>query len=228
MHIPDGFLSPSVAIAGFIITIIFWAISFKKVKLTDKQVPIMGLLTALFFAAMMMNYPIVGGTTAHLLGGASIGLILGPFAGCISVTIILVLQALLFGDGGLTALGANVLNMGVIGVFVPCALFLIMNKFLKGTGKKLYAVIFVSAFAGDVLAAIAAGTELGLSQPIFDYGLSVAVPAMAVNHSVIGVIEGVVTMILIGTLLKLRPDVLEQSPVLRRLSIFRNKNEAKE
>jgi cobalt/nickel transport system permease protein len=228
MHIPDGFLSPSVAIAGFIITIIFWAISFKKVKLTDKQVPIMGLLTALFFAAMMMNYPIVGGTTAHLLGGASIGLILGPFAGCISVTIILVLQALLFGDGGLTALGANVLNMGVIGVFVPCALFLIMNKFLKGTGKKLYAVIFVSAFAGDVLAAIAAGTELGLSQPIFDYGLSVAVPAMAVNHSVIGVIEGVVTMILIGTLLKLRPDVLEQSPVLKRLSIFRNKKEAKE
>ena len=228
MHIPDGFLSPSVVITGFIITIIFWAISFKKVKLTDKQVPIMGLLTALFFAAMMMNYPIVGGTTAHLLGGASIGLILGPFAGCISVTIILVLQAFLFGDGGLTALGANVLNMGIIGIFVPCVLFLIMNKFLKGTGKRLYAIIFVSAFAGDVLAAIAAGTELGLSQPIFQYGLSVAVPAMAINHSIIGVAEGVVTMILIGTLLKLRPDVLEQSPILKRLSIFKNTKEAKE
>jgi cobalt/nickel transport system permease protein len=227
MHIPDGFLSPSVFLTGFIITIIFWVISFKKVKLTDKQVPIMGLLTALFFAAMMMNYPIVGGTTAHLLGGASIGLILGPFAGCISVTIILVLQAFLFGDGGLTALGANVLNMGVIGIFVPCVLFLIMNKFLKGTGKKFFAIIFVSAFVGDVLAAIAAGTELGLSQPIFQYGLSIAVPAMAINHSIIGVAEGIVTMILIGTLLKLRPDVLEQSPILKRLNIFQTKKEAK-
>jgi cobalt/nickel transport system permease protein len=228
MHIPDGFLSPSVFVAGFVVTIIFWAISFQKIKLTDRQVPIMGLLTALFFAAMMMNYPIVGGTTAHLLGGASLGLILGPFAGCISVTIILVLQALLFGDGGLTALGANVLNMGVIGVFVPCALFLLMNKFVKGAGKAFYVLVFVSAFVGDVFAAIAAGTELGLSQPIFQYGLSVAVPAMAINHSIIGAAEGIVTMVLIGTLLKLRPDVLQQSPILKRLNIFQNSEESKE
>jgi cobalt/nickel transport system permease protein len=230
MHIPDGFLSPSVFIPAFVITIIFWIICFKKIKLTEKQVPIMGLLTALFFAAMMMNYPIVGGTTAHLLGGASIGLTLGPFAGGISITVILVLQAFLFGDGGLTTLGANVLNMGIIGVLVPCALFLMLNKVFKGTGKKLYAIIFVSAFAGDVLAAIAAGTELGLSQPTFQYGLIVAVPAMAINHSIIGVAEGVVTMILIGTLLKLRPDILEQSPILKRLPIFKNKkvNEDKE
>jgi cobalt/nickel transport system permease protein len=228
MHIPDGFLSPPVFVAGFVVAIIFWAISFKKIKLTDKQVPIMGLLTALFFAAMMMNYPIVGGTTAHLLGGASIGLILGPFAGCISVTIILVLQALLFGDGGLTTLGANVLNMGVIGVFVPCALFLLMNKIVKGAGKQLYILIFISAFVGDVLAAIAAGTELGLSQPTFSYGLSIAVPAMAINHSIIGAAEGIVTMILIGTLLKLRPDVLQQSPILKRLNVFQNNEESKE
>jgi cobalt/nickel transport system permease protein len=228
MHIPDGYLSPPVFVAAFVVAIIFWAISFKKIKLTDKQVPIMGLLTALFFAAMMMNYPIAGGTTAHLLGGASLGLILGPFAGCISVTIILVLQALLFGDGGLTALGANVLNMGVIGIFVPCALFLLMNKFVKGTGKQLYVLVFISAFVGDVLAAIAAGTELGLSQPIFQYGLSVAIPAMAINHSIIGVAEGIVTMVLIGTLLKLRPDVLQQSPILKRLNIFQTGEESKE
>jgi cobalt/nickel transport system permease protein len=224
MHIPDGFLTLNVIIPTFIITIIFWAISVKKVKLTDKEVPIMGLLTALFFAAMMMNYPIIGGTTAHLLGGASLGLILGPFAGCISVTIILVLQALLFGDGGLTALGANVLNMGIIGIFVPCIIFLVMNKALeiKAT-TALYATIFVSAFVGDLLAAISAGVELGLSQPVFQYGLSIAVPAMAINHSIIGVAEGIVTVILIGTLLKLRPDVLERSPILGKLSIFQKK-----
>ena len=228
MHIPDGFLTLYVTIPAFIITIIFWVISFKKIKITDQQVPIMGLLTALFFAAMMMNYPIIGGTTAHLLGGASIGLILGPFAGCISVTIILVLQAFLFGDGGLTTLGANVLNMGIIGVFIPCILFLVMNKLFKLTGKKLYAIIFISAFVGDVLAAIAAGTELGLSTPTFQYGLSIAVPAMAINHSIIGVAEGIVTVVLIGTLLKLRPDVLEKSPILSKLPFFQNKTEPKE
>ena len=228
MHIPDGFLTLYVTIPAFIITIIFWVISFKKIKITDQQVPIMGLLTALFFAAMMMNYPIIGGTTAHLLGGASIGLILGPFAGCISVTIILVLQAFLFGDGGLTTLGANVLNMGIIGVFIPCILFLVMNKLFKLTGKKLYAIIFISAFVGDVLAAIAAGTELGLSTPTFQYGLSIAVPAMAINHSIIGVAEGIVTVVLIGTLLKLRPDVLEKSPILSKLPFFQNKTEPEE
>jgi cobalt/nickel transport system permease protein len=228
MHIPDGYLTPYVFIPAFIITIIFWAIYLKKVKLTEKQVPIMGLLTALFFAAMMMNWPVVGGTTAHLLGGASMGLILGPFAGGISVTIILVLQAFLFGDGGLTTLGANVLNMGIIGVLVPCAIFLVLNKLVGAKGNKLYAVIFVSAFAGDLLAAVAAGTELGLSQPVFQYGLNVAIPAMALNHSIIGVGEGIITMILVGTLLKLRPDVLQQSPILKRLSFFQNKEDAKE
>ena len=156
------------------------------------------------------------------------GLILGPFAGGISITIILVLQAFLFGDGGLTTLGANVLNMGIIGVFVPCAVFLVLYKLVGVKGKKLYAIIFVSAFAGDVLAAIAAGTELGLSQPVFQYGINVAVPAMAMNHSIIGVGEGIITMILVGTLLKLRPDILQQSPILKRLPIFQNKDEAEE
>jgi cobalt/nickel transport system permease protein len=228
MHIPDGYLTLPVIGVTFVVTFIFWVISFRKVKLDERQVPIMGLLTALFFAAMMMNYPIVGGTTAHILGGASLGIILGPFAGCISITIILVMQALLFGDGGLTTLGANVLNMGIIGVFVPVLLFLALNKVSKGKGRRLYVWLFVSAWVGDVLAAIAAGTELGFSTPTFQYGLNVAVPAMAINHSVIGVAEGVVTVILIGTLLKVRPDVLSKSPILKNLPAFHGSKEVKE
>ena len=225
MHIPDGFLSPEISIVTFIITLIFWIISFLKAKnsLDERQVPIMGLLTALFFAAQMMNYPIVGGTTGHLLGGASLGIILGPYAGCISITIILILQSLLFGDGGITALGANVLNMGIIGVFIPAFLLLALNKLSKGKG--LYAWVFISAFVGDVLAAIAAGAELGFSVQTFPYGLSVAVPTMAINHSVIGVIEGVVTMVLIGVLLKLRPDVLSKSPSLKDVSALQESND---
>jgi cobalt/nickel transport system permease protein len=217
VHIPDGFLSPPVFVTAFILSIIFWIIAFKKVKnsLDERQVPLMGLLTALFFAAQMMNYPIIGGTTAHLLGGASLGIILGPFAGGISMTIILILQALLFGDGGLTALGANVLNMGIIGVLVPSFMLLAFNKFSKGKG--LFVWIFIAAFVGDFLAAFAAGAELGLSQPIFQYGLNVAVPAMAINHSIIGAIEGVVTAVLVAILLKVRPDVLNKSPAMKAL-----------
>lgn len=222
MHIPDGYLTPTVSIAAFIITVIFWIISARKVKLTEQQVPIMGLLTALFFAAMFANYPVLFGTTAHLLGAAVIGLILGPFAGCISMTIILVLQALLFGDGGIIALGANVLNMAVIGIFIPCALFYGINKTLKPKSTNaVLGLVFVSAFIGDLLAALAAAVELSLSQgPLFPYGLEVTVPAMAINHSIIGVAEGVFAVIVIGTLLKLRPDVLQASPILGKLGLF--------
>ena len=134
MHIPDGFLSPIIVVACFIITFAVWAIAFKKISnsLDERMVPAMALLTALFFATQMMNYPVVGGTTAHLLGGASLGIILGPWGGIVSVTIILVLQGLLFGDGGITALGANVLNMGVLGVLVPILFFTAYLKLSKG------------------------------------------------------------------------------------------------
>lgn len=222
MHIPDGYLTPTVSVAAFVITAVFWIISVRKVKLTEQQVPMMGLLTALFFAAMFANYPVLFGTTAHLLGAALIGLILGPFAGCISMTIILVLQALLFGDGGIIALGANVLNMAVIGVFVPCALFYGLNKALRPKSTNaVMGLVFVSAYVGDLLAALAAAVELSLSQgPLFPYGLEVTVPAMAINHSIIGVAEGVVSVIIIGTLLKLRPDVLQASPILGNLGLF--------
>jgi len=228
MHIPDGFLSLPIIIITFAITFIFWAIAFKRVggKLDERKVPLMGLLTALFFAAQMVNYPIIGGTTAHLLGGAALGIILGPFAGGISMTIILVLQAFLFGDGGLTALGANVLNMGIIGVVIPALLVLTFNKITKGKGLLIW--VFIAAFVGDVLAAIFAGVELGLSQPVFQYGLNIAVPAMAINHSVIGVIEGVVTAVLVGSLLKLRPDVLNKSSILKGLPAVKASQEKKE
>ncbi len=224
LHIPDGYLSLDIVIVTFIITIIVWIIAFKKIKLTEQQVPIMGLLTALFFAAMMLNFPLVGPTTAHLLGGASIGLILGPFAGVISMTITLVLQALLFGDGGITTLGANVLNIGILSVFIPCIVFIAMNKLVKPkTNGSIYTIIFISAFFGDLLAAVAAGTEVGLSSLSPWFGINIAVPVMALNHSIIGVAEGIVTVVLIGTLLKLRPDVLEKSPILGKLFMFKNK-----
>ena len=142
------------------------------------------------------------------------------------MTIILVLQAFLFGDGGITTLGANVLNMGVIGVFIPCALFFVLNKIGKPKNRgTILGMVFAAAFIGDLLAAIAAAVELSLSQGVFTYGLEVTLPAMVLNHSVIGVAEGIVSVIIVGTLLKLRPDVLQNSPILGKLSVFQNKAE---
>ena len=230
MHIPDGYLSLSFAIPAFLITLFFWIISFKKIKLTEQQVPMMGLLTALFFAAMFVNIPVFGGgTTVHLLGGAAIGLILGPFAGLISMSIILFLQAFLYQDGGLVVLGANVLNIGIIGVFIPCIIFIVLNKLFKPKTDGLIATIFISAFFSDLLAAISAGVQIGLSStPLSIYGLRVILPTVAAYHSVIGIIEGFVTVILIMTLLKLRPDVLEKSPILGKLIIFQDKAKREE
>lgn len=209
MHIPDGFLTLQICAIAYLVTIVFWYFAFKKARerLDDRHIPLLAVLTAMFFAAQMMNYPIIGGTTAHLLGGPIVALTLGPYAGLISMTIILVLQALLFGDGGIITLGANVLNMGIIGVFIPYLIFVGINKFIKGK-RGIVVGAFLGAFVGDLFAAIAAGLELGLSVPVFLYGISISVPAMAIHHSVIGIIEGIVTSLIILTFVKARPDLL--------------------
>ena len=177
MHIPDGFLDYSVCAVTYAASALLWIFAFRKAKqtLTDRQVPLMATLTAMFFAVQLMNYPIIGGTTAHLLGGPIIALTLGPYAGMISMTIILLIQALFFGDGGITTLGANVWNMGVVGVFIPYAIMIAIVKIKKST-KALYIGAFVGAFVGDVSAAVFAGLELG-SSTIFPYGVPIAVTA---------------------------------------------------
>jgi cobalt/nickel transport system permease protein len=217
VHIPDGFLDFTVCAATYAGAILFWALSFRKAKasLTDKQIPLMATLTAVFFAAQMMNYPIIGGTTAHLLGGPAVALTLGPYAGTISMTIILVIQALFFGDGGITTLGANVWNMGVVGVFIPYAVCLASVKIWRSS-KALFAGAFAGAFLGDVLAAIFAGLELGLST-IFPYAVPVAVAAMGIHHSLIGVGEGIVTAGVLKILFKSRPDLLQRSSLMQNL-----------
>ena len=208
MHIPDGFLSLPIIVITYVFTISVLAISFRKVKgnVDDRLVPLMALLTALFFAVQMVNYPIIGGTTAHLLGAPALGILLGPWLGSISMAIILVLQCFLFADGGVTALGANILNMAIIGVMVPYAVYLLVSK--KGGRGAVSFGIFFGAFLGDVLGAVAAGLELGLSAPIFQYGVSIAVPAMGIHHSVIGLAEGFVTLVVVYSTIKIRPSIL--------------------
>jgi len=212
LHIPDGFLSPIICGATYIVSLCVVGYSIRKVKngLDERLVPLTALLTALFFAAQMMNYPIIGGTTAHLLGGASLALVLGPYVGCVCMTVILLLQCLLFGDGGITALGANLLTMADIGTFLPYYVY----KLVMIATKNRAISSTVGAFLGDVTAAITAGILLGLSAPSFQYGLEIAGPAMAINHSIIGAGEAIGTAALIAILLKAKPELLKTSPWL--------------
>jgi len=210
MHIPDGFLDLSICAIMYAATAIFWAFSFRKASrvLSDKQIPLMATFTAMFFAAQMMNYPIIGGTTAHLLGGPILAMTLGPYAGVISMTIILLIQALLFGDGGITTFGANVWNMGIIGVFIPYIIYLLALKTVERRAGLLVGA-FAGALMGDLLAAIFAGFELGLSTLSFPYSVPIAVTAMATHYVIIGVGEGAVTAIILSVLQKTRPDLLQ-------------------
>ena len=212
MHIPDGFLSPAICGATYVISLLVVGYSLGKIKggLDERIVPMTALLTALFFAAQMMNYPIIGGTTAHLLGGASLALVLGPYVGCVCMTVILILQCLLFGDGGITALGANLLTMAVIGTFLPYYIY----KLTMGATKNRAVSAAIGAFLGDLTAAVTAGILLGFSAPIFQYGLEIAVPAMAINHSIIGAGEAIVTAALITLLTGAKPELMKISPWL--------------
>ncbi|MGQ9718247.1 MAG: energy-coupling factor ABC transporter permease [Nitrososphaerales archaeon] len=210
MHIPDGFLDLSICVMMYLLVIPLWIFALRGMKrvLSDKQVPFMATLTAMFFAAQMMNYPIIGGTTAHLLGGPILAITLGPYAGLISMTIILLIQAFFFGDGGIITFGANVWNMGVIGVFVPYLIFLLFMKVMKNRNGMMVGA-FLGALLGDVFAAIFAGLELGLSVFTFPYSVQIAITAMGVHHFFIGLGEGIVTAMIILVLLRQRADLLK-------------------
>jgi len=209
MHIPDGFLDLRICLILYALMIVCWIFAFRKAGriLNDKQIPLMATLTAMFFASQMMNYPIIGGTTAHLLGGPILAMTLGPYAGLISMTVILLIQALLFGDGGITTFGANVWNMGVVGVFVPYLVYVLALEIKKGRMAMMIGA-FLGGLLGDLLAAIFAGLELGLSTLAFPYSVEIAVTAMAAHHVIIGVGEGIVTAAILSVLQKTRPDLL--------------------
>jgi cobalt/nickel transport system permease protein len=210
MHIPDGYLTLLICVVFWIISALFLVVAFWRANktLSEKQIPLMATLTAMIFAAQMVNYPIIGGTTAHLLGGPILAITLGPFTGLISMTIILTIQTLFFRDGGLLTFGANLFNMGIIGTFIPYVIFIGFLK-IKPSKNSLIAGGFIGAFLGDLFAALAAALELGLSVPVFPYDLGVALVVMAIHHSIIGVIEGIATVIILLTILRVRPDLLK-------------------
>ncbi|MDP8958197.1 MAG: energy-coupling factor ABC transporter permease [Actinomycetota bacterium] len=209
MHAPDGFLNAGTAIATGAISAgtIGAALRQSRQQLADKQLPLAGLAAAFIFAAQMFNFPVAAGTTGHLLGGALAAILLGPFLGSLVVTVVVVVQSLAFADGGLTALGYNVLNMAVVTAFGGYALFRLLRRVLPGNATGVIVATGLAAGLSVVLSAMAFSIEwlFGATAPVpFDtvFGAMVGV------HLLIGVGEGIISAMAVGAVLAARPDLV--------------------
>jgi len=208
MHIPDGFLSGLVLAVCWGISLIVIAYAFIRVKrdMDDRKVPLMGVLAAAIFAGQMLNFPVAGGTSGHLLGAALAMILLGPWAAVLIMTIVVSAQALIFQDGGVAALGANLFNMAVIGVFVSYTVYRAVQRFSKGAKRGLFVGGFLAAWTSIFIAALAAALELAFSGTS---PANIAVPAMALVHSVIGVGEGLITVGALALIYAVRPELIK-------------------
>lgn len=209
MHAPDGFLSAGTAIATGAISAGTIGVALKQAKhrLTEKRVPLAGIAAAFIFAAQMFNFPVVAGTTGHLLGGALAAILLGPHIGAIVVTIVVVVQALVFADGGLTALGYNVLNMAIIPAFGGYAIYLGARRFFPKSGAGVVAATGIAAGLSVVLSASAFSLEwlFGATAPVpFDTVFG----AMVGIHLLIGIGEGLISALALGAVMASRPDLV--------------------
>ena len=202
MHIPDGFLSTPVWAAAGALSAGAVGYSVRRLNhsLEDSQVPLMGVTGAFIFAAQMVNFPIAGGTSGHLAGAVLAALLLGPYGAIVIMTAILLIQALLFGDGGITALGANILNMGVIGSLSGYGVYRLLQRVFTGAISA-----FVAALAAVMLSAAGAAVEIGLSGTV---PLRLVLPAMVGVHALIGIGEGLITAAALSFLLRVRRDLI--------------------
>jgi len=221
MHIPDGYLSPQtyIPLCGLFVGISAVAVKKVKEKVDKKLVPFLGMAAAFSFLIMMFNLPIPGGTTGHAVGAAIIALLLGPWVSFIAVSVALIVQALVFGDGGITAIGANCINMAFIIPFVAWYTFkLVANK--NSSLTRMSVAAFSAGYLSINAAAIAAGIEFGI-QPLIavgtdgyplyaPYPLSIALPAMALQHVfVFGFIEAFVTLFIFRYFMNHNKDFIE-------------------
>ena len=211
MHIPDGFLSPEVAIATAAVTAgtLAYGVRRADAQLDDRRIPLVGVTGAFVFAAQMLNFPVAGGTSGHVLGAALAATLLGPWLACLVLAVVITTQALLFADGGITALGANILNMGVIGALCTGALMLGTRRLLRSRGA-LLAVAGGGAWLAVMAGAAATSFELALSGTV---PLATVLPAMLGVHALIGVGEVVVTVAAVSAVAATRPDLVAGSRV---------------
>ncbi len=208
MHIPDGFLTNRVALSLDALSgaSILYCARRLKLERSARLVPIMGVLSAFVFSAQMLNFPILGGTSGHLLGGALLGILLGPIAGLLTMATVIIAQALFLQDGGIVALGANLFNMGAVTVFGGYFCFRLLGA-PDRRGMRLSVAAFAAGWLSTVLSAAACALELGLSGAV---PLKFGMPTMITYHAVIGIVEGILTLSVLSFLAHIRPDLLRR------------------
>jgi len=221
MHIPDGYLGPATYGTMYAVTIPFWAFASWKMNKTLKtrQAPYLALGAAFSFVIMMFNIPIVGGTTGHATGATLIAILLGPWAAIISVSVALIIQALLFGDGGITAIGANCFNMGVVGGLTGYGIYRLIAAGSDIKSSRRWVAGAIAAYISLNISALVTAVQLGIQpllektpsgQPLYSpFPLNVAIPALALEHLFLfGIIEAVVTALVIKYFQKSDPEML--------------------
>jgi cobalt/nickel transport system permease protein len=213
MHIPDGFLSNVVSIIGWILTIALIAIALRQTRnqLGDRQIPLMGILAAFVFAAQMINFPVTGGTSGHLLGGALVAILLGPWAAVLVMTAVIGVQALMFQDGGLIVLGFNIFNMGIVSAFVGYTTYNLVKRVLGNTKAGNLVGTGIGAWLGVVVASAVTALELAVSGTS---PLNIGLPAMVGIHLLIGIGEALISVAAVAFIRQTRPDLIGNSTKL--------------
>jgi cobalt/nickel transport system permease protein len=206
MHIPDGYLSPITAGTMYVVSTPFWVVAVQRVRkaLTRRTIPALALFSAFAFILMMFNVPLPGGTTGHAVGGTLLAIVLGPWTAVIGISVVLAIQALLFGDGGLTAFGANCFNMAVVLPWVGYFIYKIVSGNTDVASTRRLVGAIVGSYIALIVASLVTGIELGVQPALFHavdgtplyapYDLGVAVPTMLIGHlAIAGPVEAIVT-----------------------------------
>ncbi|KJY36639.1 energy-coupling factor ABC transporter permease [Streptomyces katrae] len=209
MHVPDGFIDAPVSVAAGVAATAAVAVSLRGARreLDERTAPLAGLVAAFIFAVQMLNFPVAAGTSGHLLGGALAAILVGPYTGVLCVSVVLLMQGILFADGGLTALGVNILNMAVVTVLVSYAVFRVLLRLLP-SGRRS---VTVAAFAGALLSVPGAAVMFTL---LYALGGTTDVPigkvftAMVGVHVLIGLGEALITAATVGAVIAVRPDLV--------------------
>ncbi|MBP7964949.1 MAG: energy-coupling factor ABC transporter permease [Caldilineaceae bacterium] len=204
LHIPDGFLSPLVSVFFWVIVVALLAVAVRRSEeeLGERQIPLAGIMAAFIFAAQMINFPVAGGTSGHLLGGALAAIVLGPWAGMLVMTAVIGVQGLLFQDGGLVVMGANIFNMGLLTVIIGYGLY----RGAAGRSRTVkLAVAGVAAWLSVMAGALATSLQLWLSGTAL---LAIVMPTMLGIHALIGLGEALITVAALSFVMRTRPDLL--------------------
>jgi cobalt/nickel transport system permease protein len=207
LHIPENILSLGVSLICWLVTAVILSVAIARTNrsLGDKQVPLMGVMAAFIFAAQMINFPILGGTSGHLLGGVLAAITLGPWAGMLVMTAVIAVQALLFQDGGLIVMGANILNMGLITVAIGYGLY---RGVAGGSRTVKLAVAGIAAWLSVLAGALFTSLEIWLSG---NAQLRIIIPPMLLVHALIGIGEALITVAALSFIFQSRPDLLDEN-----------------